>query len=124
AGGRRCQRRLVDIPVQTVSQAGVPAAEYTRRLNSWEARAQQLQPYEQYMGSVRLVLAALIIATAWASLASRLFSALWILPAIVVFAAAVMVHAQLRRRWTRAQRALGLYRNGLARLQDRWAGSG
>ena len=106
------------------SEAALPAAEYTRRLKLWEARAQQLQPYEQYMGSVRLVLAALIIATAWASLASRLFSALWILPAIAVFAAAVVLHAQLRRRWRRAQRAIVLYRNGVGRLQDRWAGSG
>jgi MutS domain V len=101
-----------------------PAAEYTRRLELWKARAQHLEPYERHMGTVRLLLAALIIAVAWASLASRVFSAIWILPAIAAFVAAVLWHGELRRRWTRARRALALYRNGLARLQGRWAGSG
>ncbi|HEX4051274.1 MAG TPA: hypothetical protein VHY19_10385 [Steroidobacteraceae bacterium] len=118
------------VPPASVKGTGVdpaatsPAEEYTRRLEQWEARGQRLEPYERRMGGLRLVLAALIVATAWASLASRLFSALWILPAIAVFAAAVLCHAALRSRYTRAQRALAWYRNGLARLQDRWAGSG
>lgn len=106
------------------SEAASPAAEYTRRVELWEARAQRIKPYERHMGSVRLVLAALTIATAWASLASRVLSPAWILAAVVAFAAAVLWHAKLRRRWTRAHRALLLYRNGLGRLRGRWAGSG
>lgn len=125
-----CRAAVIQIPAPDDdspsfgSKAALAVAEYTRRLNSWDARAKDLEPYERHMGTVRLVLAALIIATAWASLASRVISPLWILPVVAGFAAAVLVHAELRRRWVRAQRAIVVYRNGVGRVQDRWAGSG
>lgn len=101
-----------------------PAGEYIRRLGLWEARAKRLEPYERRMGAVRLLLAALALATIWASVFGRLFSAFWVLLAIAAFAAAVLGHTALRRRYARARRAVALYRNGLARLEDRWAGRG
>ncbi|MGH8229163.1 MAG: MutS-related protein [Steroidobacteraceae bacterium] len=101
-----------------------PADEYSSRLASWEAQARRSQALEARLGAIRLGLAALFVAAAWGAVGKHAFSALWLLAPAAAFVAAVLYHASVRRRHRRATRAIELYRGGLARLEDRWAGGG
>ncbi|MBW4053564.1 MAG: mismatch repair protein [Proteobacteria bacterium] len=101
-----------------------PVEEYTDRLAAREADVRLLEAARQRMGSVRLLLAAIVVGLAWASYGEGWLSALWMLAPVAVFIGAVTYHGILRRRHSRAIRAVQFYRQGLGRLQDRWAGTG
>lgn len=85
-----------------------------RRLGALQERA----------GHARLLLAAIVIALAWLSWHAHLLSPLWMLLPVAGFAGAAVYHSTLRSRHTRAFRAAAFHRRGLARIEDRWAGSG
>jgi hypothetical protein len=48
----------------------------------------------------------------------------WMLPLVAVFIAVAFWHARLLNRLDRARRWVAFYERGLARLEDRWAGTG
>lgn len=98
--------------------------EYTDRLAAREAALRLLDAGERRIGSVRLLLAAIVAGLAWASYGEGWLSALWMLAPVAVFIGAVSYHRLLRRRHSRAVRAAAFYQRGLGRLQDRWTGTG
>jgi hypothetical protein len=48
----------------------------------------------------------------------------WLLVPAALFGGAVLYHTNVRRRLSRARRRADFYRAGLARIEDRWAGTG
>jgi hypothetical protein len=102
----------------------LPGEEYTRRLAAREASVRQLEALQKRIGAARLLLAATLLVLAWVSWGERWLSPLWMLAPAAGFICAVSYHALLRRRHALAARAAELYRGGLARLDDRWAGAG
>jgi hypothetical protein len=84
----------------------------------------RLEAVQQRVSAARLVLAAVALALAWSSWGEHWLSAAWVLTPAVVFICAVAYHAVLRRRHAQIGRAAEFYRRGVARLEDRWAGSG
>lgn len=84
----------------------------------------RLEAMQERVGAARLLLAASVLVLAWSSWAEHWLSALWMLAPVAGFSLAVWHHATLRRRLALAGRATGFYRRGLARLEDRWAGTG
>jgi MutS domain V len=101
-----------------------PADEYSSRLAEREALQRRLERLQGRIGAIRLLLAALAIALALLAWYGHRVSALWALLPCAAFAGAVAHHAVLRGRHLRAARAAAFYRGGLARIEDRWAGSG
>ena len=101
-----------------------PFEEYTDRLAAREAAVRLLGAAQRRIGSVRLILAAIVVGLAWASYGEGWLSALWMLVPVAAFVGAVAYHGVLRRRHLRAVRAVAFYQRGLGRLQDRWAGTG
>jgi hypothetical protein len=101
-----------------------PDGEYTSRLAAREAILRQLKAIQQRVGEVRLLLAAVVLVLAGLAWGEHWWSPLWVLVPAAVFICAVAYHATLRPRQARADRAAWFYRRGLARLQDRWAGTG
>lgn len=75
------------------------------------------------MGALRLVAAALIIVTILLSASPRI-SGLWVLLPIAAFTALVTYHIAVRRRRAHAERAIRFYDSRLARIEDRWMGTG
>jgi MutS domain V/MutS domain III len=61
---------------------------------------------------------------AWFSLHNDAFSPWWLLAALVVFGAIAVLHARILRKCSCAERAVDFYRKGLARIEDRWTGTG
>ena len=111
---------------ETLALAASPAfpiAEYNGRLRAREARAAEWEAQHVRLGYVRLLLAAAFLVAAWFSLYTREWPR-WIpaLP-VVLFAAVAVYHARVLRERARAQRAAEVYRRGIARIEDRWAGT-
>ena len=87
-------------------------------------RTHQLDRLQARIGAVRLTLAVLTLAAAWASLWRHAFRGWWLALPIAAFAAAVLYHRRMRAARARCERSAEFYRRGIARLEDRWAGSG
>ena len=99
-----------------------PADTYRERLRSREAHAAKLDARHAAIGTARLALFVLTLIAAWWLLSHG--AALWLFVPIVIFAGIAVYHAGVRRDQLRAQRAATFYRSGLARIEDRWAGTG
>jgi hypothetical protein len=101
-----------------------PRAEYARRLGELSARRSRIQRRERLAGYSQLALAALCLT--WILFRLRHFDAadLLLLIPIAAFVVLAVVHGRLIRRVTACSRAIRFYEQGVARLEDRWAGAG
>lgn len=84
----------------------------------------RLQALQERVSAARLVLAAVVLVLAWSSWGEHWLSADWVLAPVVAFICVVAYHTVLRRRHSDIGRAAEFYRRGVARLEDRWPGSG
>jgi hypothetical protein len=75
-------------------------------------------------GNIRLLLVIATLIAAWFSLHRDAFSPWWLLLALVLFLAIAVLHAKVLRQRACAERAVDFYRKGLARIEDRWPGTG
>jgi MutS domain V len=97
---------------------------YRERLKGREQRIVELEKTLERLGSLRVALFIVAIAIIWWLLNETVLSAWWLLIPLVAFFAAVFQHSQVKRRKALAERAADFYRAGLARLNDRWEGTG
>jgi hypothetical protein len=98
--------------------------EYARRLSAREARVSALDRTNSRVGAARLLVALITIVAGWYSLREHAFHAVWICVPIAVFVGLVLYHGSVLRARSRAARASSFYRKGLARMEDRWPGTG
>lgn len=108
----------------TAERTVPPSEEYKRRLAANEASVRHFEKLHARMGGARLALAAMGIAIAWAALYSRVIAAAWVLVPIAAFVTLVAYHQTVRRGRARAERTVAFYRSRLARIEDRWMGTG
>src|ERR1700683_2704650 len=116
----RSRQELRPTPLSPVS----PSNEYEARLRSRESRVAHYEKLHIRIGNMRLLLAIATAVAIWGSLRRHAFTLWLLLVPAAPFAAMVVYHSRVLRRRSCAQRAVAVYRNGLARIQDRWAGSG
>jgi MutS domain V len=98
--------------------------EYGRRLALREAEVTGFARQHDRIGGARLILGAVTVLIAWATLFERAFSPRWLMVPVVAFGALLLYHSSVRRARTRAERAATYYRHGIARIEDRWTGLG
>jgi hypothetical protein len=106
-------------------------AEYSRRAQSRESRAASWEARHVQLGYVRLALVAIFLAAAWmvfkmgfiAHTWPRSLAVLLVALPVAAFIAAAVVHARVLSQRARSLRAAEVYRRGLARMEDRWAGT-
>ncbi len=101
-----------------------PQQEYTARRERWLTERQSLDRRYIRIGNYRLVVVVVAALLAWLSLWRGAVSGWWLVVPLAVFAGLAVWHARIARRQTFAQRGLAYYDRGLARLDDRWAGTG
>ena len=100
------------------------AAEYSHRLGAREANVARLAKLHEQIGGVRLVVGVSTLVALGAVLFARAFAPLWLLIPVGAFVALVLYHSNVRRARMNAERAVSYYRHGIARIEDRWMGSG
>ena len=102
----------------------IPRSEYQRRQTARQAEVQRHQRWEGLAGSAR-VLAFLAFATlVYAAVKAGPWLVAWLFLPLAAFVAAVAWHRRVLRALTRAERATDYYATALARLNDRWMGTG
>ena len=116
---------LVDIPLNEVveTRTAEPRLEYTRRAEERRAEAQRQQQRFRRVGVLRLALLAIGLVLAWLAF-NETISWWWVLAPAALFLALADVQQRLTQARRRSERAAAIYEQGLARLDDLWAGSG
>lgn len=114
---------------ETISPAAavtdsVPHQEYSHRLKARETRAAQLQRQHLWLGNARIALFIVILVQCWITGKTGSPSLYWLLMPIALFAVLAVIHRQIERALNMTKRAVSVYGRGLARMEDRWAGSG
>jgi hypothetical protein len=101
-----------------------PSEEYKKRQQSREAQVAHFEKLHVRFGNLRLLLVVATLIAAWFSLSRDAFSSWWLLLALALFLIIAVLHAKVLRKRACAERAVDFYRNGLARIEDRWIGTG
>jgi hypothetical protein len=101
-----------------------PSEEYQKRQKAREMQVAHFENVHRRFGNIRLFLVIATLIAGWFSLHLDAFSPWWLLVALVVFLVIATVHAKVLRQRTCAERAVDFYRKGLARIEDRWPGTG
>ena len=106
------------------SQPVQALVEYPQRLKQREVKVTHYDSIHIRLGNLRLVLALVAAGMAWESLRHHWFSPWWILFPLGAFVAVAAYHSRILRVRDLAQRAVAFYKSGLARVENRWAGTG
>lgn len=100
-----------------------PHDEYLARLRQRQSRVAHFERLHIMFGNVRLALFVATIVLVFLAF-HRTLSFWWIAAPAVVFIVIAIRHARIMRLRTCAERLAAVYQNGLARMEDRWAGLG
>jgi len=106
------------------SQLVQAVVEYPQRLKQREATVAHYDTIHIRLGNLRLVLVLVAAVMAWESLRRHLFSPWWILFPVGAFVAVAAYHSRILRARDLVQRAVAFYKSGIARIENRWAGTG
>ena len=101
-----------------------PRFDYEKRLGNWLQKKTAEDRLYVRIGNYRLGTAAVAALMAWFAYGRPVISGWWLLVPVVVFASLVIWHAGVARAQEMAGRAIELYKRGLNRLNDNWAGVG
>jgi hypothetical protein len=101
-----------------------PKAEYSRRLESFLQIAAAKNRIHIQIGNLKLVVVAAGLLVAYLSLGRHAFSSEWLWAPIAAYLILSAIHQRLIRARTRAETAAAMYKRGIARIEDRWAGTG
>ena len=101
-----------------------PQHEYCRRLERLRANEILLKQRDSRLGYLKLLILILGVAAAFYLLTIRSSSLYWIFVPVLLFVPLVVAHEHVARALERNSRAIGFYERGLARLDNRWPGTG
>src|SRR5438874_1569608 len=79
---------------------------------------------ERWIADSRLFVFIAGLVLAWFVFGTNRLGAAWLAVPLGVFVALIVAHERVRRAAHRASRAVVFYEKGLARVEDRWAGTG
>ena len=98
--------------------------EYASRLAAREGRVRHFEQIHIRLGNLRLLLALVAAVMFWLAVWRHAFPLWWLALPLAVFFAIAVYHARILREKAHAERAVGVYRHGIARIEDRWSGIG
>lgn len=100
-----------------------PHEEYSRRLARWRSKHSLLERRFVLLGNWRLALGAIALALAFLAFGIHYITGWLLLAPLAVFIVLVVWNERVVRARTLAERAVRFYERGVARLEDRWAGT-
>ncbi|HMG03675.1 MAG TPA: hypothetical protein VK596_11110 [Edaphobacter sp.] len=102
----------------------LPSEQYLQRQRARELRVAHFEKIHLRLGNLRLLFFLLQVAVVWWYFHAHSFSPRWLPVPAVLFVAVAFFHAKILQKQAIAKRAVDFYRQGLARLEDRWPGTG
>lgn len=106
------------------SQVVLAVEKYKQRLKLRESAVARHEQIHIRLGYVRLLLALVEAGIAWESLWRHGLSPWWMVVPLIVFVLIAAIHSRILRSLVTTQRGVSFYQQGLARIEDRWAGAG
>jgi hypothetical protein len=101
-----------------------PRAEYTSRLDGYAQKMAVENRRHITLGNAKVVMILAELAGLWMVVAQHSFPPYWLALPAVAYVVLATVHEFVLRRKKRAEVASDYYRRGVARMEDRWAGTG
>jgi hypothetical protein len=101
-----------------------PSEEYQRRLGERRQKVERYKKLDLQIGNMRLGAGLIFFAVVFLAVGPQIVSGWWVLVPIAAFVALVVRHELIRESGHRAQRSASFYERGLARIEDRWIGTG
>ena len=101
-----------------------PHPEYQRRIELRRSSIARQEQLDIRLGNLRLLVFVAGMAIAWLAYKSALISAWWLLLPAMGLLTLIILHEHVRRARQRLERAVAYYDRGMARLENRWAGTG
>jgi hypothetical protein len=98
--------------------------EYRKRLDRWRSEHTRNELLYQRLGNARLASGLLLVALGAISLGAGRLSPWWLLLPIAALVVLVVIHDRVDRDLRRAARGIAYYERALARLENRWIGTG
>ena len=113
---------VAEIPAESSQTAH--KTEYSERMRERQTAAAQLQRKHLWLGNARIALFVAILVQCWITGKTGFPTVYWLLAPITLFVVLVIAHRRVVRTLNMTKRAVSVYSRGLARMEDRWAGSG
>jgi hypothetical protein len=101
-----------------------PRQVYSERLALNQEADQRLERRSVWLSALRLLAFVSTGVVGWLSTVTVILHPLWIMVPLSIFTVLVIIHRRTETAQNRARRCTELYRAGLARLDDRWVGTG
>lgn len=101
-----------------------PRAEYTSRLDGYGQKMAVENRRHIALGNAKVFMILAELAGLWMVVAQHLFPPYWLILPAVAYVVLATAHEFVLRRKKRAEVASDYYRRGVARMEDRWAGTG
>ena len=101
-----------------------PHAEYSQRLESRLQTVAAKDALHKRIGNAKLAIVVATCVLLWLSLKAEVISIDWLLLPIVIYAGLALAHEFALRALAHARTAVAFYQRGIARIEDRWSGTG
>src|SRR5690242_774120 len=101
-----------------------PHAEYSECLAARLDTASKEERLHHRIGNMKLLTIAVGLAILWLTWEHARFSSYWVFAPVAIYALLAIVHERTLRARARAEAAANFYRRGIARIEDRWPGTG
>jgi hypothetical protein len=101
-----------------------PHTDYTQRLAAREQTVVAKDALHKQIGNAKLATVIVAIVLIWLSLKDEVISTYWLALPIAIYAALALAHEFALRALAHARCGVAFYQRGLARLEDRWPGTG
>ncbi len=101
-----------------------PKAEYTKRLEKYLKTVAEKDRVHVRVGYLKLAVIAGGLLLVWGVLGTHFVTAYWLIAPVTAYLLLTIWHGRVFEEKGRAETAAEFYRKGIARIEDRWAGSG
>jgi hypothetical protein len=101
-----------------------PKSEYAARLARYESLAAAKHNLHICIGNTKLAVGGAGLLLAYLVLARHFLHPAWLLVPVALYLILAAIHEQILRAHHRAETAAAYYKKGIARIEDRWPGTG
>ena len=101
-----------------------PHGEYSKRLETYLQIVAARNRTHVQLGDAKLITIVAGLVLAWVCLHKEALASYWLVIPVTLYLALAFAHERILRARSRAESAAGFYRQGIARMEDRWAGTG